>query len=108
MGRNHRGSALGPAGRLVRPAIPSVLCLALFISTPGLMPGLATAEPGADSIAMLIAAVAQADQRLEDLSAEVETEQESDNKSLVDVETARDNAVAAEHDLEVNQQAVTD
>ena len=112
MSRNRCGSALGrPAGRLVRPAIPSVLSVALFMSIPGLLPGsigLAAAEPGADSMAVLIAAVAKADQRLEDLSAEVETEQEAVNKSLVDVETARDSEVAAAHDLEVNQQAVKD
>jgi cell wall-associated NlpC family hydrolase len=72
------------------------------------MPGLATADPGTDSMAALIANVAKANQRLDDLSAAIETQQESVNKALVDVETARDNAVAAEHDLEGSQQAVKD
>ncbi len=71
-------------------------------------PGLADADPAADSMAALIANVAKANQRLEDLSAEIQTEQESVNKALVDVETARDNAAAAEHDLEASQQAVKD
>ncbi len=38
----------------------------------------------------------------------IQTEQQSVNKAIVDVETARDNAVAAQHDLEVSQQAVKD
>ncbi|HUH71116.1 MAG TPA: NlpC/P60 family peptidoglycan endopeptidase RipA [Mycobacterium sp.] len=102
--RTRWGSSARPAARLVRPAIPSVLTAALLVCTPGLAHG----EPGADTMAALIANVAKANQRLEDLGAEIQTEQEGVNKALVDVETARDNAVAAEHDLEVSQQAVRD
>jgi cell wall-associated NlpC family hydrolase len=74
------------------------------------IPGLAKAEPRAapDAMAKLIADVAQANQRLQDLSAEIQTEQESVNKALVDVETARDNAAAAQHDVEASQHAVKD
>jgi len=72
------------------------------------LPGLATADPGTDTMAALIANVAKANQRIDDLSAAIQAQQESINKALVDVETARDNAVAAEHDLEVSQQAVKD
>jgi cell wall-associated NlpC family hydrolase len=104
MRRTRRGSAARPAARLLRPVIPSVLSVAMLVCTPGL----AEADPAADSLAALIANVANANQRLEDLSAEIETEQESVNKALVDVETARDNAAAAEHDLEARQQAVKD
>jgi peptidoglycan DL-endopeptidase RipA len=104
MRRTRWGSSARPAARLVRPVIPSVLSVALLVCTPGLANG----EPNADTLAALIANVAKANQRLEDLSAEIQTEQESVNKSLVDVETARDNATAAEHDLEVSQQAVKD
>ncbi len=71
-------------------------------------PGLAHGDPAAESIGALIADVAKADQRLEDLSAEIQTEQEGVNKALVDVETARDNVDAAQHDLESSQQAVKD
>ncbi len=104
MRRIRRGSASRPAKRFVRPVIPSVLSVALLVCVPGL----ATADPGTDTMAALIANVAKANQRLDDLSAAIETQQESVNKALVDVETARDNAVAAEHDLEVSQQAVKD
>jgi cell wall-associated NlpC family hydrolase len=80
------------------------LSVALLVCTPGLAHG----DPTTDKLAALIANVARANQRLEDLSAEIQTEQESVNKALVDVETARDNAATAEHDLEANQQAVKD
>jgi cell wall-associated NlpC family hydrolase len=80
------------------------LSVALLVCTPGLAHG----DPTTDKLAALIANVAKANQRLQDLSAEIQTEQESVNKALVDVETARDNAATAEHDVEVSQQAVKD
>jgi peptidoglycan DL-endopeptidase RipA len=104
MRRTRWGSSARPAARLIRPVVPSVLSVALLVCTPGLAEG----DPNADTLAALIANVAKANQRLEDLSAEIQTEQESVNKALVDVETARDNATAAEHDLEGSRQAVKD
>lgn len=104
MRRTRLGSSARPAARLVRPIVPTVLSVALLMCTPGL----ASADPAADNLAGLIANVAQANQRLQNLSAEIQTEQESVNKALVDVETARDNAAAAQHDLEASQQAVKD
>jgi cell wall-associated NlpC family hydrolase len=98
------GSSARLAKRLVPLVIPSALSVALLVSTPGLAHG----DPTTDRLAALIATVAKANQRLEDLSAEIQTEQESVNKALVDVEAARDNAAAAERDLEVSQQAVKD
>src|SRR5271170_7909089 len=98
MRRTRWGSSARPAARLVRPVLPAVLSLALLVCTPGL----AHADPTADSMGALIANVARANQRLENLSAEIQTEQQSVDKALVDVEAARDNAAAAEHDLEVS------
>ncbi|WP_204269102.1 hypothetical protein [Klebsiella aerogenes] len=49
--------------------------------------GSVTADPQTDTIAALIADVAKANQRLQDLSDEVQAEQESVNKAMVDVET---------------------
>jgi cell wall-associated NlpC family hydrolase len=80
------------------------LSAALLVCTPGLAHG----DPNADRLAALIANVAKANQRMEDLSAEIQTAQEGVNKALVDVETARDNETAAEHDLEASQQGVKD
>src|SRR6201997_3192666 len=104
MRRAPRGSSARPAKRLVRLVIPSVVSVALLLCTPGL----AHADPTADKLGALIANVAKANQRLEDLSAEIQSEQEGINKALVDVETARDNAAAAERDLEASQQTVKD
>jgi peptidoglycan DL-endopeptidase RipA len=104
MRRIRRGSASRPVARFVRPVIPSVLTVVLLVG----LPSLAVADPGADTMAALIANVARANQRLDDLSAAIETEQQRADKAIVDVETARDNAVGADHDLEVSQQAVKD
>jgi cell wall-associated NlpC family hydrolase len=104
MTRTPRGSFVRPIAKLIRPVIPSVLSAALLVCTPGLAHG----DPNADTLAALIANVAKANQRMEDLSAEIQTAQESVNKALVDVETARDNTTAAEHDLEASQQGVKD
>ncbi|OBG25110.1 NlpC/P60 family peptidoglycan endopeptidase RipA [Mycobacterium sp. 852002-51057_SCH5723018] len=104
MRRTRCGSSARPAVRLVRTLIPPVLCAALLVGTPGL----AEADPAADGLAAMIANVARANQRLEDMTAQIETQQESVNKALVDVESARDNATAAEHNLEASQQAVKD
>jgi len=104
MRRTRWGSAARPAARLLRPVVPSVLSVAMLVCTPGL----AEADPAADSMAALIANVAKANQRLENLTGEIQTEQESVNKALVDVETARDDATTADHDLEASQQTVKD
>ncbi|HWF30371.1 MAG TPA: NlpC/P60 family peptidoglycan endopeptidase RipA [Mycobacterium sp.] len=104
MTRTPRGSVVRPIARLIRPVIPAVLSAALLVCTPGLAHG----DPNADRLAALIANVAKANQRMEDLSAEIQTAQEGVNKALVDVETARDNETAAERDLEASQQGVKD
>jgi cell wall-associated NlpC family hydrolase len=90
--------------------MPSALSVAVVLCTPGLLPARAMADPGAapDTLAALIAAVAEANQRLQDIGAAIQTEQESVNKALVDVQTARDNAAAAQHDVDVSRHAVED
>src|ERR1700744_5183939 len=104
MRRNRRGSSVPLAPRLTRRLAPAMLSVAVMLSRPGL----AQAEPGAqpDTMAKLIADVAQANQRLQDLGAQIQTEQESVNKAVVDVETARDNAAAAQHDVDASEQGV--
>jgi cell wall-associated NlpC family hydrolase len=79
---------------------PAVLSVAVLLGTPGL----AKADP--DTIARLIADVAQANQRLQDLNAQIQTEEESVNKAVVAVETARDNAAVAQHDVDASRQSV--
>ena len=71
--------------------------------------GIAAAEPGGpDTIGSLVAAVANANQKLQDLGAAVQAQQESVNKAIVDVETARDNAAAAKVEVDTSRRAVDD
>lgn len=105
-----RGSFFGMAAGFARPVLAPPLCVAMLLGIPGVAPGPARADshPGPDGMAALIADVAEADQRLEGMRAAIETEQESVNKALVDVQSARDDAAAAQHDVEVSRQAVKD
>jgi peptidoglycan DL-endopeptidase RipA len=79
--------------------------LALLLATPGL----AQADPdNPDTVAQLIAAVADANQKLQDLGAAVQMRQESVNKAIADVQTARDAADAARLDVQASQHGVKD
>jgi len=100
MRRNCRGSSFRVATAFTHRVGPVMISVALLLGTPGL----AKADP--DTMAKLIADVAQANQRLQDLNAQIQTEEESVNKAVVDVETARDNATAAQHDVEASRQSV--
>jgi peptidoglycan DL-endopeptidase RipA len=100
MRRNCRGSSFRVATAFTHRVGPAMISVALLLGTPGL----AQADP--DTMAKLIADVAQANQRLQDLNAQIQTEEESVNKAVVDVETARENATAAQHDVEASQQSV--
>ena len=79
MRRICRGSSVRLATRVTRRLVPVMLSAAATLC----IPGLANADPGAepDTMARLIADVAQANQRLQDLGAQVQTEQESVNKT---------------------------
>lgn len=91
---------------MAKPVCPLALSVAMTFT----MPGLAQAEPGpgANTIAGLIADVADANQQLQDIGAKVQAEQESVNKALVDVQTARDAAAAAQEQVDASAQAVKD
>lgn len=89
--------------------------LSLGILLAGTMPHgpitgpIANAEPAApEGVAALVAAVADANQKLQDLGAAVQTQQESVNKALVGVQDARDAALAAEQQVQASQRAVAD
>ena len=72
-------------------------------------PGLAVAQPGSpDSVGSLVAAVADVNQKLQDLGAAIQAQQESVNKAIVDVQAARDNAAAAQRELDASGQRVED
>ncbi len=69
----------------------------------------AVAEPaGGDSVGSLVAAIANINQKLQDLGAAVQAQQEGVNKAIVDVQTARDNAATAQQDVDASRRAVDD
>jgi len=81
------------------------LAIGVLLATPGL----AVAEPASpDTLGELVAAVANTNQKLQDLGAAIQAQQESVNKAIVDVQTARDNAAAAQQELDASAQRVTD
>lgn len=101
MRRTPGPSVWRPRGRFCA----ALLAVAVVFATPGL----AVAQPGGtDSIAELVAAVANADQKLQDLGAQIQQQQESVNKAIVDVQTARDNAEAAQREVDASRQRVAD
>ncbi|MGE2691665.1 NlpC/P60 family peptidoglycan endopeptidase RipA [Mycolicibacterium pulveris] len=106
MRRNPGASVSRPRGRL----FAALLAVGLLFATPGLVtPAPAVAQPGgADGVAELVAAVANANQKLQDLGAAIQAEQEGVNKAIVDVATARDNAAAAQREVEASRLRVED
>lgn len=93
------------AARVCSQVFTVPLIVAMLLATPGL----AVAEPGGpDAIATLVAAVANAEQKLQELGAAVQSQQESVNKALLDVQTARDAAGTAQVKVAASRQGVTD
>lgn len=92
--------------RILRRICPPTLSAVMVLT----IPGLAHAEPVAEptSLAMLVADVAEADQRLQDVGAQVQLQQESVNKAIVEVQTAREAAALAEQQVEQSHHAVQD
>ena len=101
-----RDSFIRPAVRIIRPMCPLALSVALTFVATGV--GNAEPQPAPNTVAALIADVAQANQRLEDIGAKVQAEQESVNKAILDVQTARDAAAMAQQQVDASQQAVKD
>ena len=96
----------GTAARARRAVCPLTLSVAMTVAVPGM----ASAEPeqGPNSLSALVGAVADANQRLQDISAKVQIEQESVNKAIVEVQEAREAAAAARQEVDASQQAVKD
>jgi peptidoglycan DL-endopeptidase RipA len=101
MRRTPGASASRRYGRVC--AIP--LIAGMLLATPGL----GVAQPGSpDSLGSLVAAVADVNQKLQDLGAAIQAQQEGVNKAIVDVQAARDNAAAAQRELDASGQRVAD
>ncbi|RDH76672.1 peptidase M23 [Mycolicibacterium moriokaense] len=88
----------------------ALAALAILVATAFYTPGgIAAAEPSSpDSIGSLVAAIANVNQKLAELGAAVQAQQEGVNKAIVDVQTARDNAAAAQGDVDASRRAVAD
>ena len=93
-------------GRAARAVCPLGLTVAMTLT----LPGMAEAEPDQEpvSVSALVADVAEANQKLQDIGAQVQAEQESVNKAIVEVQEARDAASLAQQQVEASQQAVKD
>src|SRR3954462_5894551 len=88
---------------------PRVCAIALAVGMLLATPGLAVAQPGSpDTLGALVAAVANANQKLQELGAAIQAQQESVNKAIVDVQTARDTAAAAQQEVDASAQRVAD
>src|SRR4051812_50102929 len=88
---------------------PRVCAITLAIGMLLATPGLAVAQPGSpNTLGALVAAVANANQKLQDLGAAIQAQQESVNKAIVDVQTARDNAAAAQQEVDASSQRVNE
>ncbi|TMS55250.1 NlpC/P60 family peptidoglycan endopeptidase RipA [Mycobacterium sp. DBP42] len=88
-------------------ALPLTAAMLLGTALSGGVP--AAAEPGApDQIATLVAAVATADQKLQELGAAIQTQQEAVNKAIVGVQDARDAAATAQQEVEASRQGIAD
>jgi peptidoglycan DL-endopeptidase RipA len=87
----------------------SLACGVLVTSAFAYGVGVATAEPAnQEGIAGLVAAVANADQKLQELGANIQAEQEGVNKAILDVQTARDNAAAAQGEVDASEVSLKD
>jgi peptidoglycan DL-endopeptidase RipA len=96
MRRFHRASISRLCARVC--AVP--LTFGMLVATPGLV----VAQP--DNLASLVAAVATANQKLQEVGAAIQAKQESVNKAILDVQTARDNAAAAQVEVDASQRRV--
>jgi len=88
---------------------PRVRAVTLAIGMLLATPGLAIAQPASpDTLGGLVAAVANANQKLQDLGAAIQAQQEGVNKSIVDVQMARENAATAQQEVDASAQRVTE
>ncbi|OKH81734.1 peptidase M23 [Mycobacterium sp. ST-F2] len=103
MGRNIRASATRLGSRVgTGSVVLGVMTASVFAS------GIASAQPGGSEIAALVTDLANANQKLQDLGASIQARQESVNKAIADVQTARDNAATAQQEIDASQSGLKD
>ncbi|GFM18210.1 cell wall-associated hydrolase, invasion-associated protein [Mycobacterium sp. PO1] len=83
------------------------LAFGMVVTVPNLGPSLALAQPASsDTLAELVTEVATVNQKLQDLGAAIQSQQESVNKAILEVKTARDSAAAAQQEVDASAQRV--
>ncbi|KRD20405.1 peptidase M23 [Mycobacterium sp. Root265] len=109
MRRTPGASASRNYGRVCAVPLSLGILFASVVPNGPITGPVAIAEPvGPEGVAALVAAVADANQRLQDLGASVQSQQESVNKALVGVQDARDAALAAQQQVDASQRSVAD
>ncbi|MEZ0049777.1 cell wall-associated NlpC family hydrolase [Mycobacterium sp. MAA66] len=109
MSRTNRASASRLGSRVGTGSVVfGVMTASVFGSggLPGI--GMAGAQPGGNEIATLVAEVANVNQKLQELGASVQGQQEAVNKAIDDVQTARDNAAAAQQQVDASATGLQD
>lgn len=92
----------------------SRLTAAIVVGTTMLAYGVGTAHAsheaaaGHSEISSLVADLAEANQRLADIGAEIQGQQEGVNKALLEVANAREAAASARRDVETSERALAD
>ena len=100
-----RRTSSASASRLCTRVCIIPLTAGMLLATPGL----AVSEPAnGDSVGALVADVANVNQKLQDLGAAIQAKQEGVNKAILDVQTARDAAAAAQVEVDASAQRVKD
>ena len=102
MRRTARASASRLLGRMC--ALPLTVGMLMSAALWSGAPGSADTE----NVATLVAAVANANQKLQDLGAAVQSTQEGVNKAILEVQNARDAAATAQRELEASQRGIED
>lgn len=82
--------------------------MAASVFGTGLLPGIGRAHAEPSDMAALVAQVADVNQKLQDLGAAVQGQQEAVNKAIVDVQTARDNAATAQQEVDASAGGLRD
>ncbi|ORB30439.1 NlpC/P60 family peptidoglycan endopeptidase RipA [Mycolicibacterium parafortuitum] len=97
-----------PGGASASRLCAASLAFGMVITVPNLAPHLALAQPAQSDVAQLVTDVANVNQQLQDLGAQIQQQQESVNKAILDVQTARENAAAAQLEVDASAQRVKD
>ncbi|PQE02125.1 peptidase M23 [Mycobacterium sp. EPG1] len=97
-----------PGGASASRLCAASLAFGMVITVPNLAPHLAMAQPAQSDVAQLVTDVANVNQQLQDLGAQIQQQQESVNKAILDVQTARENAAAAQLEVDASAQRVED